>query len=812
MKVDISYLKKQGVHSGAYKQLFTLAPADRPKPLQRLYQLITERIRKGREFNFDNWKPYAAIDLAYELPFNQTTPTLVQNILSQNLDAEKTLAAMKAWGLNEKELFITVRGKDNTPMKLLNPPVFYKVLIPLTRAYCGIRAAKLYNDRNTYPLLPYLPLKRVPTDRVACEVLTDLIASVSSQYGYSSTLRSGIQHMLKYGVAMSMPLEEWHHEEQMFENVLGDTEEVTVREGIRYMFPHPTRLFYDLFHPLHTINTDTGVDYVGHWRICRYGDILRDRKYWNRQGVTFGSWYDMPTAPTYFQEMYPCQVRWPSASYLSENNREKAAATYNYNMDYDCGVMVTHLFMKIVPAHYGLANYRFPVWHRFDVANDDTVLWAAPCAYTPSWMFGYDLDEQSAIQSSMALETIPFQDHIGNIITQMVLTSKQNLANLTYYDTVMVDADDIKKLENLGERVFRSLNFVPFDSAKAQRLGAGPQQAFHSVQFPFRDIQPLVQTLGSVLNIMERVLQMSAQEVGAAAQHYQSAREISVTANATSNRLSYTGSFVDDGIDAWKRQLYDAVKAYKDPKILTEISEDIENLDEAVASLGFAVKQRSKGGVQIAGHMRGLTLDTFARTQTRPDREADAQLAQVIYQMVTVVAQNGPLFEEVGAENILFLVEEAARLASGENMLKLPRNLNQMKPGQLQQWVMQQLQQLQQQLAESISKNVAEPAAKKAAEHEKSIAGLEDTVKKLGNIFKVAERLAQKGEAEREAAMQEMKIEQAKFISDEQRKQQAHDADLNRKAEEAAIKKTIAVEKAKADISVKRAKAGARPR
>src|SRR5512133_3766516 len=127
--VDIKYLKKCGVSSAAYKKLFTLPPADRPPALQRLIELISERIRAGRDNNLRDYKAYAAIDLAYEAPFNQTTPTIVQSIVNKKMNAEETLKTLKAWGLSEEDLFTKIKLDNGATKLLLNPPVFFQVFI-----------------------------------------------------------------------------------------------------------------------------------------------------------------------------------------------------------------------------------------------------------------------------------------------------------------------------------------------------------------------------------------------------------------------------------------------------------------------------------------------------------------------------------------------------------------------------------------------------------------------------------------------------------------------------------------------------------
>lgn len=803
--VDIKYLASRGVCSKAYKPLFTKPRADRDPAINRLVDQIADRIRAGRDNNIQDYKAFAAIDLAYEIPFNQTTPTIVQSIISQRLNPEETLKALKSWGLSEDSLFLQIEA-DGKKMWQINPPVFYNILIPLVKAYVTIRASKIFNDRNQNPLLPYRPLKQSDRNLVLCDIITDFINNISTGYGYSAVLRSAITQALKYGVAVAFPREEWRVEEQVMfgKNRRGLEKDilVTVKEGLRYIFPHPTRLSYDLQYPLTSVNTDTGTEFAMYWSVRRYGDILDNRRYWNRQMITYGSnWFEAPVAHNYFQEVYPCTIKFPSIN--SADDRESRSAYYSTN-DRDSAVFVAEYFAKIVPSRWGLGDYKYPVWHRFTLASDDTVIWAAPCAYTPVWMMGYDYDDQSAKQSSFALECIPWQDHIGNILSQMILTAKQNLANVIYYDSNLVNKDEVDKVRNLGETRYRSMNFIPFDGLKMARMGTTPDKLFQPIQFAFRDISQLGQGLSTALNIMERVLQMSSQEVGAAAQHYQSAKEISVTQNATTNRLAFTASFIDDGIEAWKRQLYEAAMAYADTDILAQIDPERKNLPQILADIGFENQFEGQDRVVVKGKKDALRLDGFARSDNSSNREADRELAQTIYQTIGAIAQREELFTAIGVKTIVSMLEEAAHLqgAKSDFRLKLDKDAT---PGGIKAI----LQNAQQQVLQFVQEKIAAPAAQEMAKQSARVDQVEQVLKQLQQIYNVAQSQMEKNQVAVAEAQQRMQIKQAEFQQDQARKQQAFEMELQRKAATVQIDQQMLAAQTQADLAAKAAQAQA---
>src|SRR5207344_2727389 len=120
---------------------------------------------------------------------------------------EKQLAAAKAqakfWEIPESDLILSCTADGKTERRLRDD-VFWDVKVPLAKAYTTIRWSKLFNDRNTYPLLPYDPVTFTEANRVRCEVITRLIQQMAQNYGYSSILRQVILQALMYPVPAFM--------------------------------------------------------------------------------------------------------------------------------------------------------------------------------------------------------------------------------------------------------------------------------------------------------------------------------------------------------------------------------------------------------------------------------------------------------------------------------------------------------------------------------------------------------------------------------------------------------------------------------
>ena len=291
MSVDVKILKAHGISAGEYKLLFT-APT-KPRRVQRLIDLISNRIKDGFQRNLVDSRIYAAIDLAYDAPFNQITPTLMRHLLSRDLKPDELLKELGNYGLREEDLFLKIKVGDKEGL-LPNIPAFFEVLIPAVRAYSGARIAALFNARNQSPLLPFKPIKKTARNRIACEIWTDVVDRMSTDYGYIATLEQAIKQQIKYGISMAFPCEEWHCERQLQE-VDGEEEKVTIREGIRYRFPHPTRMGFDLYHPLTTLNSNSGTSFMYHWSVTPFSEILDSPMYWNRRSIPYGTnWFNSP--------------------------------------------------------------------------------------------------------------------------------------------------------------------------------------------------------------------------------------------------------------------------------------------------------------------------------------------------------------------------------------------------------------------------------------------------------------------------------------------------------------------------------------
>jgi hypothetical protein len=669
--VDLNVLASRGVTADAARKAFDRDDDSQvPEKSLLLLDRMRQRIDDGVNWCIQNHKIYHALDLAWDAPLKQVSNTLAYSLLEKDVSDESVLNAAKDWGLTG--MIDTIKdGKGERQQ--LNLPVFFNIFVPLVRSYVTIRWARIYNDRRQYPLFKYEMGKNTTKNKIRSEIITDRVQVMSNQHGYSELLKQGIFHMLHYGWAAQFPQEEWHTEKQVVFDTNNAEEEKTVKEGIRYNLPHPSRVFLDQAHRPTTYNSDSGCEFAGYWRIMRYRDIRANPMFWNTDKISYGRTTQiLGKAKTYLELVSPCTMEFPqSRSSFVDTDRETELNRFYRSSDDDKAVLITEYYEKLIPSDYGLGDYDHPVWFRFCLANDDTILYAAPLPYCPVVYYAYDPHEGKSINASLSLEVVPFQDQIGNLLSQYLLSVKQNLANMTFVDTDQVPKDMIDKLQNWGEKLFRSLNFMPFSSRQNKFAQSDVREAFNSVRFTALDTNGIVGAMKQIIDMLERLLVISSQEIGQVAAHEQTAEEVRTIANTTTTRLSFTASAVDDAMLAWKEQLYRGLMAYGEDEIYATISSDYTA--EQIQKLGFTVEEEDEdraGLIRVRGQKTALDLEVIGSYRDSLDRISDNSMAAALTQLYQIVVSDPEIKQSVGVDQILDVVNQIG------TMLGLPKDFN----------------------------------------------------------------------------------------------------------------------------------------
>ncbi len=713
--VDLELLKKRGATPEKLKAKFTAEiPSDK---IKALIDLNSSRIDEGIRRNLDDARLWYAIDQAYDVSQRQITYTLVEGLLSSGVSGEKALDAMKTWGMANRLTNMLVPmcnkdgsavcGRDGKPIMKLDLPTFFHIFVPLVQAYTKMRWAKLFSDRDIFPLYKYEPVSMTTQNRLRCEIITSRIQRMVQEMGYREDERQSILQMLKYGTCINFPAEDFFREEQIF---LEKSKEVkrTVKEGVRFEIPHPSRVFWDLTNRLTTMNTDTGCEYAGFWNVQRFKDVKNNKQFWNTENIQFkyGSWVEAKY--NFYRELFPCALKFPQTGMFApgtgEDDRLKNAYRYTLNHN-DEGVTVVSHFSKLIPSEWDLFDYDHPVWMRFIHTGSHTVSHAVPLAYNPLVAYMYDADQGSAHNSSLSLELLPFQDHISNMLTQYILTVKQNLERVVFWNADVVDQKYIDLISNLGEKKYRGVSYIPYSKRELSWQQQSERDAFTPVNLPQGSSTEIASGINQLLQMMERVLGYSPQEVGFPASHEQTAEEVRIVASNTSNRLELTGSFIDGAMKARKKMLYEAFLAYSSDEVLADVADVDDTKKKLLKDMGFEVDEPESRSAKagIRGSKDALRVDGFSSDRDGPDRIVDSKIASTMIQTFQSIFSNPVLSEAAGLDQLIELFNQILVYSGAPKdfrlRIQLPKNQPE-NPEEAQKAQQEQAAQVQQQLAQ----------------------------------------------------------------------------------------------------------------
>jgi hypothetical protein len=708
--------------------------------VQQLIDLHANRTTEGIERGLRNSRAYYAIDRAYDVSQHQISPTLMKELVDRNPSSSTEAQALaKSFGIEgmirevpDVSPYIgKKKGASPKPGYLLQAPIFYTVYVPLLLSYVKIRWAKLFNDRDLHPLYKYEPLVLSTKDRAVGKVVTARQQQSSSQMNHRATERDCIQKDLLYGQVLSFPREPWYTETQKIKGKVK-----IIKEGVRFENPHPTRVGYDMTHPLYTINSDTGVSWMFYWNMVKYGDIIAEKKFWlpKEKDGSLKEW-EIPvgwrSGSDFFglyQQLYPCTVKFPTPlNNTLENNRNQQAFKYSMTTP-DAGIDVTVFFHKLNPKEWDLYDYDHEVWHRFVYAGSRTLLYCEPVFYCPGVAYLYDYDAERARNSSLGFELLPFQDQFGNLLSQQLLTIKKNLTRIVAVNKDVVDDDLIARIQNGTENALRGIEFFEYSTREMKDMETNIQTAFTPLPLQQISSAETIGAMNSLIMILERLLGYSSQEVGASASHQQSAEEVSLIAGSSNTRMQFTGGFIDDAIYARKKLLYYALINYGSDDILVQVSDMTPGGLKALKEMGFDVTEDDQPGIMtVKGSKQNLVFESVFSERDGSSRSNDQQTAVLLGAFLDRLMSNPKIAEVIPMKVIFRFFNQIADFMGLPADMKLPetdqpksQEQQQQESAQMQQLITQVVEQTVGPALEQTSKGVAALAQKIASDQQEA--------------------------------------------------------------------------------------------
>jgi len=759
--VDLRALHASGYSPEKLRQLFVpnAGFAARKPKIKELVDLTTARIHEGVDRQLKHARHWWVIDQACDVSNRAMSATALRGIRSKNPDPAMMIKTMQDWGMSElMNPVLDENGNSKTdlrgnPLFKIDDAPIVEVIAPICQQYLTARWATLVTGRDSSPWLKYSPLVYSRKNHIKTSIITSWVDRTVHEMGYRADFPQEALGALKYGYQFTFSREPyyWERQKQMQESGMVT---VVVKEGIRQTMPHPSRTIFDLSHRMVTLNTNTGMEYAGYWDIFRWGSVLSNKGYWlndDQRGGKFGHGVGLgieSSSWTQYSQLYPTVMNFPSTfannSSRSDLDRISEANSKIYS-NHDQGVLVTHLFQKINPKEWDLFDYDGDVWFCFTMANGDTPLLVEPYCYTPARVMQYQGDQSQWRPTSMVTDLVPFQDSIGNLITQYLMSVRRNLMSLIYYNKDTVKKSDIDVLMGHASGLYTGPNFVPvsFKDAQLDSTTAQISDQFKTVSFSPVDTVSVINAINTMLGIIERVVGFTAQEVGATGAHVQSAQEIRVMTDYAGNRIALTDLFFDSAISAQKHQLYEAKMNYGDDLVLGQIA-DISDIERSeLDSMGILLEEGEGRTIGVMAEKNVLSAAAFASDREGSRRTDDVQLATSIMQYAQTISGHPSVQEALGAEGIFEMFNTIAQFAGlpQESRIRLPKGGK--APGvpqvadQVQQLVGQIMEQQMKEIGDGLRKEVIEPMEtlkSKNAEIEQALAQLMGIVGEMRQV------------------------------------------------------------------------------
>jgi len=464
---------------------------------QNTERRIRVRVDEGITRSLRNYKKYAAADLAWDTSCvtEATIPLIMYAQGKINIESAATALQGLRGGSD------CIKKNAEGAAIAIDLPRFLECNINLVRSYISRRVAAQSNIfSKLYPYYNYESRSTGPVGKLRADVLSQRVEIMSDQFDYRHHDVQCIRDGFLYGHCLDFPASAWEVEKQWtFKDYSdemkssqppednSDLEAEIVKEGISWINPHPSRVFWDNASPLSSINTDTGCKFLGYWDIQRYRDVMNNPAFFNLDTIGWSTRFWGPGGLYYnykaYFDQYTTAIKPPAFPQgtnidpASENDRSANIGTYNVQLD-DASIFVTNYFEQLVPSENGIGEYPFPVWIRYIVASDATVVYAEIYPSTPAAYLGINENDSRQVNISMAHELMAYQDQLTNLFRQML-----TIASGEVFKAIGINTDALERAQ--VDKIFLKLSgqdwsgdplIYEFSLKKLQELQIKPDQ------------------------------------------------------------------------------------------------------------------------------------------------------------------------------------------------------------------------------------------------------------------------------------------------------------------------------------------------
>jgi hypothetical protein len=638
---------------------------------------IRSRMYDGVGANLRAARPNQAVDLAWDAPPIQrhTIPLLLWAQGKLKIESAYAQCVATSSAETADRLFRKTKsnGKDTIG---LNTTRITDISIDLLKSYVTRRHAAM--DAlwsNLWPLFKYDPRGTDDVAMLRADALSQRVDIIADSYNYRHFFSQCRRQMLLYGWSMAISRAAWDRQiswRYKPTNTGEPSEEIesyVTREGVDFVNPHPSRIWYDLSSPLANINTDTGPSFLGYWDIVRWGSLLGpSAPFYNLDHVFItDTWVQMVGMyPDFFPYYFdPCVLNWPNYGGVdpaAANGRDVQIGSYSSQAK-DVGVLLTHYFEKINPKVEGIGDYDADVWIHLTVAGDCTVVAGEFLPSIPGCYGGVNWNDGRMANQSMGMALLSYQDQCSNIISSMLMQLRTSLIQLWLLDKDSLDPEILQSFKDNGADgdwwVDRKL--LIYSASKLRDLGIlDPRQAFAVVQAQVQNVFDAgMKALTQLLNLADRLLILSPNELGQPNPREVSAREVSDIATSVQAMYAFINQGPREQIAAAKELVYDSLICHATQNFRVPITQ--RYTPDVVERAGFKIPSDVKldedadipANTPIMGNLQNLIFDVYFDSRDGAERVQNTQGATVVMQLLQSLIQIPGLAEKMGLRNIM---------------------------------------------------------------------------------------------------------------------------------------------------------------
>lgn len=662
----------------------------------KFVSMVQSRILGGIEYSLKNHRPYAAVDLAWDsIVLNKINMPLLLYAQGK-IDVQRAASLLE--NLPQGSDYIVKKDDKATSINL---PKFIESEVNMIRSMINRRwAAQKNKYANLWPYYNYESRSTGLAGKLRADVMSQRADIMVDQFGVRHHDSQVMLDGLLYGHSVDFVRSSWEVEEQIrYKDLNAEaTESYICKEGIGWINPHPSRLFWDLSYPLSSLNTDSGCEYVGFWDVVRYGAVENNPDYFNRDKIGFGAnmWGGSGFYSQYrdYFNQYNYAIKIPVSTEKSTNggqsidmsglNDSKANIGIYSTTNRDSSMFFANYFHRLVPRAWGFGDYAHPVWLRVVFASDSVPVYAEFLPSRPGAVLSINENDSRAVSVSMAMDVMQWQQQMTNLLNHLM-----GLLQIESFKAIGINTDaltqsEVKKIEGLlaGEDWYSNpLVFRYSLTKKLEQMGISATKALTDVitiseSRVGQTINTVFESMVKLLSLAERMQAMSAAESGQSEPREISATQTNVIANTTQTIYSSISDCIDEWREAKKVIIYESTVSCQRGVVECPVKDRYtKNTIKAAGFLPKPGETEDYSGpakrVTVIGTPRALVHNYIFSSRDGSERAVNTQAANTLVQLLAQILAVPTMVQAMGKEKLYSIFNEIFRMSGSGYDLNL---------------------------------------------------------------------------------------------------------------------------------------------